>query len=271
MNRKGKYIHTKEELMEKFDFEFLLKEIHKNKLTCRDIEKIYNIEQRFMSKLNKEMNLGIKSKWSLQKNKYLSIGLYSDDLFELYIVQKKSLREIAKEYNVTHPCIKSAVLFFGICEKDEIRPSDYIGYYDNRRFRGEESRIYQTIMKNFLGRDLKQDEVVHHIDFNRKNNDINNLFLFDTSRVHAFYHGYIRGHDYIHPQQFLDKIYPKYQETFLNKDWLYKKYILLDESIKQISVLCDVSRKSIENTLKDFKLLDLKEKRVNQYDQFKDR
>ena len=50
-----KYINTKEELLEKFDFELLLKEIHENKLTCKEIEIIYGIEQRFMSKLNKEM------------------------------------------------------------------------------------------------------------------------------------------------------------------------------------------------------------------------
>ena len=54
-----KYIQSKEELMEKFDFELLLKEIHENKLTCRELENKYGIEQRFMSKLNKEMNLGI--------------------------------------------------------------------------------------------------------------------------------------------------------------------------------------------------------------------
>ena len=274
MNRKGKYIHTKEELMEKFDFEFLLKEIHENKLTCRDIEKVYNIEQRFMSKLNKEMNLGIKSNWSFQKNKYLSIGLYKEDLYDLYIIQKKSIREIAKEYDVSHSCIKSAILFFDICKEDEIRPFNYIGYYDNRRIREEnddESRIYQVVMKKYIGRDLKEDETVHHIDFNRKNNNIDNLFLFDTRRKHSFYHGYIRGHEYIHPQQFLDSIYPKYEETFLNKEWLYNQYILLDKSIKQISLICDVSRLSITNTLKDFGLLELKKMRINQYDQFQDR
>ena len=274
MNRKGKYIHTKEELMEKFDFEFLLKEIHENKLTCRDIEKVYNIEQRFMSKLNKEMNLGIKSNWSFQKNKYLSIGLYKEDLYDLYIIQKKSIREIAKEYDVSHSCIKSAILFFDICKEDEIRPFNYIGYYDNRRIREEnddESRIYQVVMKKYIGRDLKEDETVHHIDFNRKNNNIDNLFLFDTRRKHSFYHGYIRGHEYIHPQQFLDNIYPKYEETFLNKEWLYNQYILLDKSIKQISLICDVSRLSITNTLKEFGLLELKKMRINQYDQFQDR
>ena len=57
-----KYINTEEELMEKFNLELLLKEIHKNKLTCKDIECIYGIEQRFMSKYNKE-HKSISKEW----------------------------------------------------------------------------------------------------------------------------------------------------------------------------------------------------------------
>lgn len=265
MNRKGKYIHTKDELMENFNFEILLKEIHENKLTCKDIEEIYNINQRFMSELNKEMDLGIKSKWSSQKSKYLSIGLYEEDLYNLYIIQKKSLREIAREYGVTHSCIKSALLFFNICKKNEIRPFDYVGYYDCRRKKEEETRIYQTIMRKHIGRELKESEVVHHIDFNRDNNDIENLFLFDEPRKHLLYHGYIKSHNYIHPQQFLNIIYPKYEKTFLNRDWLYKQYILLDESLEQISIICEVSRETIKTSLKKFNIF--KKNRINQYDQ----
>jgi predicted DNA-binding protein YlxM (UPF0122 family) len=268
MNRKGKYIHTKDELMESFDFKTLLKEIHENKFTCKDIEEIYGINQRFMSKLNKEMNLGIKSNWSFQKNKYLSIGLYEEDLYNLYIIQEKSLREIAREYNVTHSCIKSALLFFNICKEDEIRAFNYIKYYDCRREK-EETRIYQTIMKKHIGRELKEDEVVHHIDFNRNNNDIENLFLFDESRKHLLYHGYIKSHSYIHPQQFLDIVYPKYKKTFLDRDWLYNQYILLDESLEQISIMCEVSRETIKTSLKKFNIF--KKNRINQYDQFQNR
>ena len=39
-----KYIQSKEELMERFNFELLLKEIHENKLTCKDLENKYGIE-----------------------------------------------------------------------------------------------------------------------------------------------------------------------------------------------------------------------------------
>ena len=130
--------------------------------------------------------------------------------------------------------------------------------------------IHILVARHFIPNPENKPEV-NHIDFNRKNNNIDNLFLFDTRRKHSFYHGYIRGHEYIHPQQFLDNIYPKYEETFLNKEWLYNQYILLDKSIKQISLICDVSRLSITNTLKEFGLLELKKMRVNQYDQFQDR
>ena len=266
-----KYINTKEELMEKFDFELLLKEIYENKLTCKEIEIIYGIEQRFMSKLNKEMELGINSKWKFQKNKYNSIGIYKEDLYEMYIERKMSLRRIGIEYGVTDSCIKSALIFFDVCEEQEIRPFNYKKYYDTRRTREGENRIYQTIMKKHLDRELTKDEVVHHIDFNRENNDISNLFLFETRRKHSFYHGYIKGHDYINPQDFLDNIYPSYEKTFLNKDWLYKQYISLDKSIKEISMMCDISRMAIKTSLKDFDLLELKKMRVNQHDQFKNR
>ena len=134
--------------MENFNIEVLLSEIHFYKLTCRDIEKIYNIDQRFMSKYNKENNCGIKKSWKQQKEKYKEKGLYAEDLYDLYIVQNKSMREIGKIYNISDTAIKSALLFFDICTKDEIRPFNCIEYYDTRRTRNGNSRIYQAIMEN---------------------------------------------------------------------------------------------------------------------------
>ena len=123
-------------------------------------------------------------------------------------------------------------------------------------------------MSEFLGRDLLETEVVHHIDMNRTNNDISNLFLFENERLHLLYHGYIRNfnHDYISPQEFLDDVYPLYTSTFLNKQWLYEHYIVNDESIKYIAMLCDISRGAIKSSLEEFGIYNLKRKRVNQYD-----
>lgn len=50
--------------------------------------------------------------------------------------------------------------------------------------------VYEHILvaEEKLGRALNVDEVVHHIDHNRKNNDDDNLIVFRTSADHAKYH-----------------------------------------------------------------------------------
>lgn len=265
-----RYINSLQDLEEKFDFELLLKEIHENKLTCRDMEHIYGIEQRFMSDLNKKLNLGIKHSWAQQKSKYNKIGLTKEILYELYIINEYSLNEIGHQFNVTTKCIKSALLFFNVCSENEIRPFNYDGYYDNRRVSSlfeNDTRIYRSIMSEYIGRDLDENEVVHHIDFDRSHNDISNLFLFNDERTHLLYHGYINNinHEYIDPQTFINDIYPNYQNTFMDYDWLYYQYITMNNSIVQISKLCDVSRGVIKRSLESFSIIDLKEKRINQY------
>ena len=266
-----KKINNEKDLKNNFNIDILFKDIVDNRLTCKDIEKIYNIDQRFMSKLNKIYNIGIKKSWKQQRDKYNTIGIYKEDLEDYYMNQCMSMKQISKIYNCTDTAIKSALLFFDICTENDIRPFDYIGYYDCRtKFkdgnREHRSRTYQDIMEIHLGRKLTEDEVVHHLDFNRNNNDISNLFLFETEHKHALYHGYIKSHEYIHPNEFLKNIIPIYKNTFLNYNWLYNKYILEDESIAEISRICEVSRLCITNTLIQFDLFNKKTKRVNQYD-----
>jgi len=47
-------------------------------------------------------------------------------------------------------------------------------------------------MEKKLGRPLQDDELIHHIDGNRANYNIENLELTNKSR-HAFWHGVERG------------------------------------------------------------------------------
>jgi hypothetical protein len=56
--------------------------------------------------------------------------------------------------------------------------ADTKGYYPYHRY----------IMEQHLGRFLDKSEVVHHIDENILNNDINNLKLFDTFGKHRSFH-----------------------------------------------------------------------------------
>lgn len=47
---------------------------------------------------------------------------------------------------------------------------------------------HRYVMQKHIGRELKANEVVHHKDGNKKNNDIDNLFLFKSLSHHAYYH-----------------------------------------------------------------------------------
>ena len=47
---------------------------------------------------------------------------------------------------------------------------------------------HRLVMATKLGRPLLRSEVVHHIDENRSNNDINNLILFKNNAAHIAHH-----------------------------------------------------------------------------------
>ena len=69
----------------------------------------------------------------------------------------------------------------------------YITIYAPDHPKASRKRVYehQLVMEKYLGRYLEEGEVVHHIDGNRKNNDINNLLLL-TNSDHAKLHAIIR-------------------------------------------------------------------------------
>jgi hypothetical protein len=47
---------------------------------------------------------------------------------------------------------------------------------------------HKIVVENFIGRKLKKEEVIHHLDFNKKNNKIENLMLFHNQKEHASFH-----------------------------------------------------------------------------------
>lgn len=56
--------------------------------------------------------------------------------------------------------------------------------------------LHRVIMENYIGRLLTPDEVVHHKDHNKKNNDISNLELL-TVKEHHELHSREKKHKYI--------------------------------------------------------------------------
>jgi len=54
-------------------------------------------------------------------------------------------------------------------------------------------RKHRLVMEKLLGRRLKNEEVVHHIDGNKKNNNPNNLMLFPNNSIHIKHHRSLCG------------------------------------------------------------------------------
>lgn len=62
------------------------------------------------------------------------------------------------------------------------------GYYEYARGINKGRRVHRVLMEEHLGRKLNRNEVVHHIDHNKLNNDISNLELMDLNehlKLHA--------------------------------------------------------------------------------------
>lgn len=47
---------------------------------------------------------------------------------------------------------------------------------------------HRLVVEDKIGRLLNSDEVVHHLDENKKNNSINNLMLFPNQKAHQRFH-----------------------------------------------------------------------------------
>ena len=91
-------------------------------------------------------------------------------------------------------------------------------------------------------------------------------FLFDNNDAHLSYHGYIKHHQYIHPQEFVDNIYPTIVH-YKSEEFLYYQYVTLNKSIAQIAQEINnlVSRQTLTKLLKKYDVF-VDGKHVNQYD-----
>ena len=60
--------------------------------------------------------------------------------------------------------------------------------YKAKKINGKTKQVHRLVMEEHLGRELTKDEVVHHIDRNKSNNDLDNLMLFPTKSAHTKFH-----------------------------------------------------------------------------------
>ena len=86
-------------------------------------------------------------------------------------------------------------------------------YMPNHHRAFDNGCVYEHILKaeEKLKRELKGKEVVHHIDFDKTNNNYDNLMIFDSNESHISYHGMLKSNhqeDFVITEQ--DGIYSCY-------------------------------------------------------------
>lgn len=47
---------------------------------------------------------------------------------------------------------------------------------------------HRVVVEKFIGRYLNPEEVVHHLDFDKENNKIDNLMIFPNQKAHMKFH-----------------------------------------------------------------------------------
>ena len=96
---------------------------------------------------------------------------------------------------------------------------------------------------------LKPECVVHHIDFNKKNNDPNNLYVFENESIHVLFHNLYKSKRVNSLEDFLRY----YEDTYINKlynyQWLHKAYIEYNLSMNQISKYFNIPYKSVQTEI----------------------
>lgn len=244
-------------------------------LTYKDISKIYKTDEHQISRLSKDYNIN-KNNYAIgqAKNKERIKNFNENELIELYCNQKLSTRKIAELKNTNHNIISKKLKQLGISIRSAYDKLYYVNrqccvgdYYisDSGYLRYCDEYVHRLVMEEYLKRELGSDEYVHHMDFDKLNNDINNLFLFPSNNLHMFYHGYIEDNDYISPDEYLVYYEENLKNTYDNYNWLYDEYIRKRLSCNEISKELNISRLAVTNKLKIYGIYDLRDPTINQY------
>lgn len=181
-----------------FTREKLLDLHYAKNLSVTEISKLYNCHRDSVRLAMRRF--GIVPRGKIKKP--LSEDLKSN-LIILYVEQQLSTREIGRILGRTHDYVSDKLKEIGIPVDDRItslqcsrnpcwkggKTITDSGYVQISSTSISEKRKFehQLVMENFLGRELRENEVVHHIDGDKQNNNINNLALMDKS-AHARLH-----------------------------------------------------------------------------------
>ncbi|MDC7724275.1 HNH endonuclease [Priestia megaterium] len=122
----------------------------------------------------------------------------NDELFNKYIIENKTQKQLAEEYNTSTGMIAHWLKYYQIRKLKKLSDvfTDSRGYIKvkspNHPFCNIHKQVYQhvLIVEDYIGRNVQKHEEVHHLDHNKSNNRLNNLVLFPNKNSHVQFHKY---------------------------------------------------------------------------------
>lgn len=100
---------------------------------------------------------------------------------------KRQLDDVAGELNRCLSETSSRAKKLG-CKPWRIRKGTHSGRPVDGFANGKPVYTHRAVVERSIGRKLKSSEIVHHIDCDKNNNDIRNLFVFKTRSAHRKAH-----------------------------------------------------------------------------------
>ena len=131
---------------------------------------------------------GIKSRKQSEELKAAFVEKWTPlrpEIERLHVVERLSLSEIARKYDVTYRTIGKVLRHFGIPIQEYLN----IGAKNGRYKDGTQSRLYRNVIEKDMCSICSSTEklLIHHIDLNHFNNSPDNLVVL-CNKCHSYTH-----------------------------------------------------------------------------------
>lgn len=176
----------------------------------------------------------------------------------MYLESEMSIQQIADHFNCSPSTIYRRLM----------RPK--LRRCNNKTKVRVNSVLAREIMSKHINRKLHKYEVIHFRDGDPENLCLQNLYLFPSMAMHAFYHGYVNRYGFIEVEAYMNTVGRRLKNTYFSIEWLYDNYINKGKSCAQMARDINISKTSINRRLKKVlvggqSIFSLREPAVNQY------
>lgn len=151
---------------------------------------VFGISKKSVAKVCKEFAASPGRGICQKKNNY---SLPMDEIIDRY-KKGETCQEIAQDFAVGSEVIRRRLVRRGFQMRSVgSRSHDKNSQWNGGKVRQEYHYEARKVARIALGRQLQQDEVVHHHSENALDNTLENLWIFPNSASHSRYHGKLRA------------------------------------------------------------------------------